>query len=100
MYVVPAAASPQDPAEAELRRARLALAAETARANRLETALLSNRRIGIAGGLTMAEHHLSAEDALEALRTESVTRDQPLTDIAEGIIDASTRPRVRLVKPH
>ena len=52
----------------------------------LETALASNRRIGMAIGIVMARQHLTDERAFELLRQQSQLRNQKLRDLAEEVI--------------
>ncbi|NYJ06833.1 ANTAR domain-containing protein [Petropleomorpha daqingensis] len=52
----------------------------------LETALTSNRRIGIAIGIVMARNQLTDEAAFELLREQSQLRNQKLRELAEEVI--------------
>jgi DNA-binding response OmpR family regulator len=90
-YVV----KPFDPAELLARlqvhhllaRARdEARARAESRAGSLEVALQTNRRIGLAIGILMARHTLSAESAFDLLRKASNERNVKLRDIAEEVV--------------
>ena len=52
----------------------------------LETALATNRRIGIAIGIVMVRHQLTDEEAFELLREQSQVRNQKLRELAEQVI--------------
>ena len=56
------------------------------RAEHLEKALASNRRIGMAIGILMARRRLTEEQAFDCLRIESQHRNVKLRDIAESVI--------------
>ena len=56
------------------------------RIEHLETALATNRRIGIAIGIVMVRHQLTDEQALELLREQSQVRNTKLRDLAEKVI--------------
>lgn len=63
---------------------RLADAEE--RADRLQQALQSNRRIGMALGILMARHGLTEAQAFRALRDQSNERNVKIRDLAERVI--------------
>jgi AmiR/NasT family two-component response regulator len=75
----------EDAAE-ELLEARTGLAAATAHAEELRRALLSSRQIGMAMGIFMERHRLTAEQAFDCLRDLSQRRNVKLRDLAEQII--------------
>lgn len=56
------------------------------RAVQLAAALVSNRRIGIAVGLVMAQLNLDAADAFETLRRASMNTNRRLAELAEDVI--------------
>jgi hypothetical protein len=62
------------------------LVSATERIGHLETALTSNRRIGIAIGIIMARHHVTDTAAFDLLREQSQVRNQKLRDLAEDVI--------------
>jgi tetrahydromethanopterin S-methyltransferase subunit F len=65
------------------------LRAAESRADNLEIALRSNRRIGMAIGVLLARH-LTEEQAFDALRQESMRRNVKLRDLAEEVIYTGT----------
>ena len=69
-----------------------ALIAATARerAENLQRALSSNRRIGMAMGVLMASHKLTEDDAFTLLRIASQNTNRKLTDIADDVITTGT----------
>ena len=69
-----------------LRELRSVLTAARLRAEHLERALLSNRRIGIATGILMVTRHLREDEAFECLRQESQRRNVKLRELAEQVI--------------
>ena len=56
----------------------------------LETALQSNRQIGIAVGIIMATHRLTPERSFEMLRLASMNHNRKLRDIAESVVLTGT----------
>jgi AmiR/NasT family two-component response regulator len=70
----------------QLTHARSDLAAATARAEDLERALVSNRRIGMAIGVLMERHRLTEERAFDRLRDLSQRSNVKLRDVAEQVI--------------
>jgi hypothetical protein len=64
----------------------LALIEERTRADQLAAALVSNRRIGVAVGLVMAELGCSDAESLAALRRRSMDSNRRLADVAEDVI--------------
>ena len=60
------------------------------RIGHLETALITNRRIGIAIGIVMVRHQMTDEQALELLREQSQVRNTKLRDLAEQVIYTGT----------
>lgn len=68
------------------------------KAAHLETALESNRRIGMALGILMAEHKLTEHQAFDLLRTASQRNHVKLRELAEQVIltgEAPTWPAAR-----
>ena len=59
----------------------------------LQSALRTNRRIGVAIGLIMAQLGFTDEQAIDALRRSSMNANRQLVDVAEDIISASQLPR-------
>jgi len=64
------------------------VAAARAQADHLEFALRSNRRIGIAIGLVMAEFDVTDEAAFEILRQRSMRTNGKLVQLAEQVVGA------------
>ena len=60
------------------------------RADNLERALTSNRRIGMAIGVLLAIRHLTDQQAFAELRDESMRRNVKLRDLAEQVIYTGT----------
>ena len=56
------------------------------RASQLQTALTTNRQIGMAVGVLMARHQLTSEAAFELLRRQSTQTNRKLRDIAERVV--------------
>lgn len=73
-----------DPSE-RLADARSELAAAAARAEELQRALVSNRRIGLAMGILMERHRLTEEQAFDRLRDLSQRSNVKLREVAEQI---------------
>jgi AmiR/NasT family two-component response regulator len=65
-----------------------------AQVQQLEAAVRSHRRIGIATGLVMAQHHVEVDDAFGVLRRASQDSNRRLRDIAEDVISAGRLPPV------
>ena len=70
----------------EIDEARAHVAAATDRAENLERAVLSNRRIGMAMGILMERHRFTEEQAFDHLRELSQRRNVKLRDVAEQLI--------------
>ena len=70
----------------ELVAARSDLAAATDRAEHLQKAVASNRRIGMAMGILMERHRLTEAQAFDHLRALSQRDNVKLRDLAEQII--------------
>jgi AmiR/NasT family two-component response regulator len=70
----------------ELLLARADLAAAVADAEGLQRALVTSRRIGMAMGILMERHRLTAEEAFDQLRDLSQGRNVKLRELAEQII--------------
>jgi GAF domain-containing protein len=64
----------------------LATAAQKERNEHLETALTSNRRIGMAVGILMSDQKLTEDQAFDLLRVHSQHIHRKLRDIAEDVI--------------
>jgi transcriptional regulator with GAF, ATPase, and Fis domain len=64
----------------------LAFATEHSRAGNLQTALQSNREIGIALGILMAKYGMTERDAFDLLRTVSQHTQLKLRDIASELV--------------
>ena len=75
--------SPDDIAELVTNQA---LAREIARGDQLAEAVVSNRKIGVAVGLVMAQLNLSEPDAFETLRRHSMNTNRRLADLATDVI--------------
>ena len=60
------------------------------RAYNLERALASNRDIGTAIGVLMAQHKLTREQAFDLLRIASQNTNRKLRDVAQDVIDTGT----------
>ena len=71
-------------------RTELGLAAE--HAEHLEQALLSSRRIGIAVGIVMERHKVTADDAFKVLTRLSMERNEKLRNIADLIATTGELP--------
>lgn len=56
----------------------------------LERALASNREIGAAIGILMAQHRVTREQAFDLLRMASQNRHRKLADIARDVVDTGT----------
>jgi AmiR/NasT family two-component response regulator len=68
------------------------LAAYENKIAQLETALVSNRRIGIAIGIVMASHGHTDQQAFDTLCALSQRHNRKLKDIAEDVIYTGTLP--------
>ncbi len=82
-----------DPA-GELEALRAELAEANARVTHLERALRSNRRIGLAAGILMSRHHLTADQAFDRLGEVSQRRNVKLRDLAEDVVYCGDLPVV------
>jgi hypothetical protein len=60
------------------------------RAENLERALSSNRDIGTAAGVLMAQHKVTREQAFDLLRIASQNTNRKLRDVALDVIDTGT----------
>lgn len=60
------------------------------RADELEQALRSNRRIGMAMGIIMARHQVTDHQAFDLLRIASQNTNRKLADIAREVVDTGT----------
>ena len=66
---------------------------EREHAEHLQTALISNRHIGMAMGILMAREHLTEDQAFAALRTSSQHLNRKLRQIAESVIETGELPQ-------
>lgn len=66
------------------------LAADKIRADHLSVALSTNREIGVAMGIVMAEHKLTVEQAFELLRRVSQHSHRKLREIAREVTETGT----------
>lgn len=73
-------------AATDLQEVRTVLAGAQERAEHLQRALISNRRIGMAVGILMATRHLPEAEAFDCLKQESQRRNIKLRDVAEQVI--------------
>ncbi|MGK5111373.1 MULTISPECIES: ANTAR domain-containing protein [unclassified Geodermatophilus] len=71
----------------QLADARSDLAAATARAEGLQRALVSNRRIGMAMGILMERYRLTEEQAFDRLRDLSQRSNIKLREVAEQLVN-------------
>jgi tetrahydromethanopterin S-methyltransferase subunit F len=60
------------------------------RADNLERALASNRRIGMAIGILLTRLHCSEEQAFDVLRQESMRRNVKVAELAEHVVYTGT----------
>ncbi|HTZ43331.1 MAG TPA: ANTAR domain-containing protein [Jatrophihabitans sp.] len=74
----------------------LAAAEQRHRADNLEHALESSRRIGVAVGVLMANRRVSEQDALEALKATSQRTNRKLRELAEDVVLLGDLPEGRL----
>ena len=74
----------------------LIAAARQDKANHLTRALESNREIGVAMGILMANGKLTSPQAFDQLRTASQNLNRKLHDIAADVAVSGTLPRVTL----
>lgn len=72
--------------EAALAQTRADLQAATQRADHLQVALTTNRRIGMAIGILMARGGLTETDAFHCLVQASQQQNRKLATIAEDVI--------------
>ena len=79
---------------AELHRVReLTLTDEQERSRNLQIAVATNRQIGTAVGILMAEHKINSDEAFELLTTASHTLRRKLRDIAAEVTTTGELPR-------
>jgi hypothetical protein len=86
----PAEAAREDGSPDLVEQVREQLVRARERVGHLETALVTNRRIGIAIGIVMVRHQITDEQALELLREQSQVRNRKLRDLAEEVIYTGT----------
>ena len=86
----PDAFTPGDVLVSEVFAAHAAIAVQAAedqqRADNLEIALRSSRRIGTAIGIVMASHRVDEQAAFELLRRRSQDSNRKLADIADDVV--------------
>ena len=70
----------------ELAQARRDLVAAHAEAEELQRALVSSRQIGMAMGILMERHRLTAEQAFDRLRDLSQRSNVKLRDVADQLV--------------
>jgi AmiR/NasT family two-component response regulator len=75
---------------AELDRLQARVRSAEDKAAGLERALASNRRIGIAVGILMCRQQLTADQAIEVLKTCSQHRNVKVRELAETVIYTGT----------
>lgn len=76
----------------EVERLRAELAATRETMANLEIALASNRRIGIAVGIVMCQHHVTEDQAFALLVTVSQRSHRKIRDLAEEILHTGAVP--------
>ncbi len=74
----------------ELAALRTRAEAAEDRADNLERALLTNRRIGMAIGILLERLHVTEEQAFDVLRQESMRQDVRLAQVAEQVVHTGT----------
>jgi hypothetical protein len=74
----------------ELAALRTRAEAAEDRADDLERALLTNRRIGMAIGILLERLHVTEEQAFDVLRRESMRRNVRLAQVAEQVVYTGT----------
>ena len=74
----------------EIERLQMEVAAANERARNLEIALQTNRRIGIAIGITMRDLRVNADTAFLLLRDASQRTNTKLRDVADEVIFTGT----------
>ena len=75
-----------DPTAEELAHLRTRVEFAENRADDLERALVSNRRIGMAIGILLTRLRCSEEQAFEVLRQESMRRNVKVAQLAEQVV--------------
>ena len=78
------------PTAAELAELRTRVESAESRAENLERALASNRRIGMAVGILLARLRCTEEQAFEVLRQESMRRNVKVAQLAEQVVHTGT----------
>lgn len=71
------------------------LRAAERKAAQLEGALASNRRIGMAVGILMSRHRLTAEQGIAYLKRLSQEHNVKVRELAEGVIGCGAHERLR-----
>lgn len=72
----------------------VALAVNQERVENLQTALLSNREIGVAMGVLMARHRVTRDQAFGLLRMASQNSNRKLHDVALQVADTGSLPPI------
>jgi hypothetical protein len=78
------------PAAVELAALRTRAEAAEDRADNLERALLTNRRIGMAIGILLERLRVTEEEAFDVLRRESMRQNVRLAQVAEQVVYTGT----------
>jgi hypothetical protein len=78
------------PAAVELAALRTRAEAAEDRADNLERALLTNRRIGMAIGILLERLRVTEEQAFDVLRRESMRQNVRLAQVAEQVVYTGT----------
>ena len=78
------------PAAVELAALRTRVEAAEDRADNLERALLTNRRIGMAIGILLERLRVTEEQAFDVLRQESMRQNVRLAQVAEQVVYTGT----------
>ena len=81
---------PPAPSVTELAELRTRAEMAEHRAQNLEQALTTNRRIGMAIGILLERLHVPEEQAFELLRRESMRRNVRLAQVAEEVVRTGT----------
>ncbi|MGY1680522.1 ANTAR domain-containing protein [Geodermatophilus sp. SYSU D01176] len=81
---------PVEPRADELAELRTRAEAAEGRAEHLERAVASNRRIGMAIGILLARLQCTEEEAFEVLRQESMRRNVKVSQLAEQVVYTGT----------
>ncbi|WP_374970606.1 GAF and ANTAR domain-containing protein [Terrabacter sp. BE26] len=77
----------------------LAVTANQARVDNLHKALETNREIGVATGVLMAQHHVTQDQAFGLLRLASQDSNRKLRDVAADVVETGVLPAVQRRSP-